>query len=141
MKKTIIILFFIPLLLNAQELSDDYSFKKDKFNHALFCNITSAGVFVGVYAKTGDAEVSLNASWMSGFFASLFKEMGDLATKENMSLSDITYGTASSVGTAFLFYSTVKLIEHRKEKKRMQKFKRKKKINGWALNNEFLNNK
>lgn len=141
MKKLTLILFLIPFALSAQiELSDDYSLTKDKFDHIFTCKAISAGVFTGVYAKTEDAELSFNASWIAAFLASLGKEMGDLAAAENFSLSDFLYGTGSGVVTAGIIYGAVKLVEHRKEKKRMKKFWKEKKLNGWALNNKFLNN-
>ena len=118
MKKLILILFLIPSILNAQiELSEDYSFKKDKKIHTVTANVASAGIYLGVYFKTGDAGLAFRATWMSVTGGSLLWEMKGMIQGKEISLGDISYGIGTALGTSALMYCGTKVLEKWKVKR------------------------
>ena len=132
MKKLITIFFMFAFWANAQiQLSEDYSFKKDKAYHVLAGTGISSGTFILFHNKTNDIDLSFRAAWMSSAFASLGKEIYDCSQGKELSLSDMSYTIASGLLTAYAF----KIITKRREKKRIKKFN-----DFWDLDNEFINN-
>lgn len=120
MKKLITILFLFTFSLNAQiQLSEDYSFKRDKQYHVLAGAAISGTVFTIVYSKTKDESLAMRAGWMSACTAGLIKEFtGAMAGKE-ISIADMVYTTLSGVAVAYIAKGIVK---HRKKKKELLDF-------------------
>jgi len=140
MKKLITILFLFAFTVNAQfQLSEDWSFKKDKQYH-VYAGTGIAGLtFLGVYKNTSDAEWARHVSIFVGISAGFGKEFLDGINGKEIMLSDLGYTSVASIATGWLFYGGTKLIEKRKQKKvkKLLKFE----DTSWSLENEFINKK
>lgn len=138
MKKLATILFLIPIFAIGQvQPTEDWSFKTDKKLHSLVGGATSAGSFLFVLSKGGNAEDALVASFVIPSLLALGKEVIDTY---NGSLADISY----TIGSAIIVGGTMYIIKRRKNKKRAKKIKQRFDIddNNFALNNPiFVNNK
>jgi len=118
MKKLITILFLIPFLANAQiELSEDYSFTKDKKLHTYIASGGSALVYTGVYVKTKDAGLAFRAGIIIPAFPIIIWEGVRMFSGKEISLGDMGYGLGSAFVTSGLMYIGTKLLEKRKQKK------------------------
>ena len=119
MKKLITILFlFAYMQINAQfQLSENFSFRKDKQYHAIAGAAISATTFHLIYKKTNDAEWARHVAIFVGLGAGFGKEFYDGITGGEISLSDLSYTSFSAIATSWLMYGGTKIIQKRKQKK------------------------
>lgn len=154
MKKSIIILLFlIPLTLNAQiQFSDDFSFKKDKLWHT----VGGGGISIGTYLIISNHinkkypvklitsyKLARRGAWMASCTGGLLWEMRGMMMGKPLSWSDMTYTTASGVATAWLMYGlTAWKFKRKMKRERKLYFKISQRFDDeeivWDLDNEFL---
>jgi len=139
MKKLItIILLAFTFTVNSQfQLSEDYSFKRDKQWHAIGGTVITTTTFTLVYKKTGDEAFAKRAGIFAGVGAGFFKEMFDGMSGGEIMLSDLFYTSIFSIGTGLTLQGIVKRKKKR-VKKRNKKLLETDEDISWDLDNKFL---
>lgn len=107
MKKLILILFLVPIFLNAQ-------ITRDKYYHAGAGFVISQGSFSFINYKTNDYKLAFRASLMLNTCAAFGKEMCDSFQKRDFSYQDFTFTLVSGFATS-LVNRQLQKREHRKK--------------------------
>jgi len=139
MKKLItIVLLAFAFTVNAQfQLSEDYSFKKDKVWHSIGGTVISATTFTLVYKKTGNEAFAKRAGIFAGVGAGFIKEFFDGMSGGEIMLSDLLYTSVFSIGTGLTLQGIVKRKKKRLKKRNKKLLETDEDIS-WSLDNEFL---
>ncbi len=130
MKKLIIILLFVPFVLNAQvkrtlQLSggESFAFEKDKQWHTFVGGVSGLAVFWPVYLKTRNENFAFRISlYVSVIESASWEAVNSFVYGKPFSIPDMLYTDVAAFITAFGSRSLIKGIKKVKAKKIKKKF-------------------